>query len=49
MSLVYIFIAKSQFGSSIFFISIWFVYFFLSQFGFCFGKFDLNLFLSVMV
>jgi len=38
MSLVPIFGAKSQFGPSIFF---------SSQFGSCFGKFDLNVVLSV--
>jgi len=37
MPLVSIFIAKSQFGSYIFF----------SQFGPCFGKFDLNLVIFV--
>jgi len=37
MSLVLIFITKSRFGSFIF----------LSQFGPCFGRFDLNLVLSV--
>jgi len=38
MSLVLIFITKSQFGPSIFF---------LSHFGLCFRKFDINLVFSV--